>query len=296
MARPLISVGTIIDKSWHTYRTHFGMLMSISGWMLLAVIINIVGFIFYPTASTLLSGEAYTGWETFGTILILLNNLIFIPLLSIWVTASLVRLIDAIMTERRVTLKTVMQEGKGLFGPFLVVSVLFSLVLLATFLFLVPGFLFIFIGNILITSTAVSVIGSLLFIIGIVLAVFFACLWSVRFFFSTYTTLVDKQRGSKALQASSDLVRGRYWEVVVRILLPKILFFVVFAIFLYFARYIADTIITSSTGLNIDLQVRLKTIVFGVLILLQAILINPIVLIADFLIYKDLHDTPSKTL
>lgn len=284
MATSLISVGTIIDKSWHTYKTHFGSFISISGWMLLVAILNIIGFIFYPTASTLLSGETYTGREIFGTVLLMLNNFIFIPLLSIWVTASLVRLIDAIFSGRTVTLKAIMKEGRAFFGPFLLVSVLFSLVILSTFLFLVPGLFFIFMGN-----TTISIIGTLLLIIGLVLTCVCLCLWGVRFFFSTFTTLVDKQHGRKALQASEKLVRGHYWDVVVRLVLPKILFFVVFAIALHIARTIADTIIISSTGLDIDLQIRLKTIIFGLLVLIQTILINPLILIADFLIFKDLH-------
>ena len=289
MSQPLISVGTIIDKSWHYYKNHFGELLSVSGWLLLVAGINVVALTFFPSATTILSERPYGIEENFGTILLMLNNFIFTPLLGVWVTATLVRLIDTIVSGRNTTLKAVMKEGNKRFLSFLLVSVLFSLVLIATLLFLVPGIFFLLVGNSLSgIGATVAMIGTLLLIVGVVALTVTAVLWGVRFFFATYTLLIDNHKGRDALKASYRLVHGHFWNVVVRLVLPKALFFLVFAFGLFIANTLATMIISGVAGLNIDLQLRLTTIVTGVLVMIQAILINPIVLIADYLIYKDL--------
>lgn len=289
MAKPTISVGEIIDKSWHYYKLHFGELMSISGWLLVAAVLNIIALAFYPSASILLSERPYGAAETFGTVLLIINSFMVTPILGLWITASLVRLIDAIVSGRKTTLKDAMKEGKKYFWSFLLVSVLFSLVILATMLFLVPGVFFLLVGNGLSgVGASLAMIGTLLLLIGIGVATVMAILWGVRFFFSTYTLLVDGHRGRAAMKTSYRLVHGNFWDVFVRLALPKALFFIVFAFGLFVVNTLASMIVSGAAGLNIDLQVRLTTIVTGVLVLLQTILINPIILIADYLIYKDM--------
>jgi len=289
MAKPTISVGEIIDKSWHIYKQHFGEFMSVSGWLLAVAVLNIVALALYPSATVVLSARPYGAAETFGTILLILNNFLVAPLLGIWITATLVRLIDTIVSGSQKSLKTVMKDGRKFFWPFLLVSVLFSLVILATMLFLLPGIFFTLVGRGLSgMGTLVAMIGALLLIIGIVLSAVMAILWGVRFFFSTYTLLVDGHRGRTALKASYRLVHGNFWEILVRLVLPKALFFIVFAFGLFIVNTIASMVISGAAGLNIDLQVRLTTIVTGVLVLIQTVLINPIILVSDYLIYKDM--------
>lgn len=288
MAKLNISVGEIIDKSWHYYKNHFGELMSVSGWLLVAAVVNVIALAFYPSASVVLSERAYTTPETIGVFMLIISNFVVTPLIGIWVTATLVRLIDAIISGRETTLKKVVQEGKKYFWPFLLVSILFSLVIFATLLFLTPGFLFIWAGSTLTGATSVAMIGTFLLIIGTVVASVLAVLWGIRFFFYTFTLLVDNHRGRDSLKESNRLVKGNFWDVVVRLVIPKLLFFIVFAFGLFVAITIANVVVSGAAGLNIDLQVRLNTIVTGVLVLIQAVLINPIILIADYLIYKDL--------
>lgn len=289
MAQSRISIGTIIDKSWSLYQTHFGELMSVSGWLLLAALIQVLGLTFFPSATTLLTDRPYTFGENIGTSLLLLNNFVVTPLLSVWVTATLVRLIDTLHDGRKVSLKTIIKESKAWFGPFLLVSVLYSLVLFSTLLFLTPGTFFLLIGRHLTGfGSAVSMIGTLLLIAGVVAMVAMALIWGVRYFFATYALLLENRRGRKALQRSGDLVKGNLGGVIVRLVIPKALFFLVFAFGLFVANTLATMIISGATGLNIDLHARLTTIVTGVLVMFQAVLITPIVLIADYVIYKDL--------
>lgn len=287
MPQLTISVGEIIDKSWHYYKKHFGELMSVSGWLLVAAALNVIALALYPSASIILSERDYTALETTGVILVIISNFIVTPIIGIWITATLVRLIDAVISGRSTTLKNVMKEGRKYFWPYLLASVMFSLVICATLLLLVPGFLFTWVGAIWPNTIVVSMIGSLLFIIGIVVATVLAIKYCIRFFFYTYTLIVDNHKGRNALKESSRLVKGNFWGVLARLAIPKILFFVLFAIALFIAITIADVITSGAAGLNVDLQVRLNTIITGVLVLVQAALINPIILIADYLIYKN---------
>jgi hypothetical protein len=288
MPQLTISVGEIIDKSWHYYKKHFGELMSVSGWIMLAAVVNVVALALYPSASIILSEREYTAFETAGVILVIISNFIVTPIICIWITATLVRLIDAVISGRSTTLKNVMKEGKRYFWSYVVASILFGLAICAAMLFLVPGLLFTVAGAIWPKLIAVSMIGSMLMIIGLVASTVCVIIYCVRLFFYTYTLIVDNHKGVASLKESSKLVKGNFWEVLVRLVIPKILFFVICAAILFVFVTIADVITAGVAGLNVDLQVRLNTIVTSVLVLVQAALINPILLIADYLIYKNL--------
>ena len=286
----MISIGQIIDQSWHIYKNNFGPFISVAGWLLISAAINVVALSLHAPASSLLTERALTTSENIGAVLLLLNNFIITPLIGIWVVAVLVRLIKAVSDKKRSTLKMITKEGTKLFWPLVIVSLLYSLVLFATLLFLVPGFFFLFAGaGISLVGGTISMIGTLLLIIGIVLATIFIFIWGVRFFLSSFALLVDNFRGRDALRESYRLVQGRFWEVFFRLLIPKLLFLLLFGIILYVFINIGNVFAAGVSGLNIDLHVRLNTIVTSSLIAIITILVNPLIYIADYLIYKDLR-------
>src|SRR3989338_1913569 len=162
----LISVGEVLDKSWHYYRKHFSELMNISGWLLLSAALSVIGFALLPSASALFSGRDFTAVEQTGRVILALNTFILTPALSIWVINTLIKLFQAQFHNQTVTLKQVAIAGRKLFWPAVWVTILFALVMLASLLFLVPGFVFIALGSTISSGTALPVLGSLLLVAG----------------------------------------------------------------------------------------------------------------------------------
>jgi hypothetical protein len=113
---------------------------------------------------------------------------------------------------------------------------------------------------------------------------------SIRLAFSSYALLIENHRGLSALQRSSRLVRGRFWAVLVRFLLPKMLFFfVLFALqglLLFVLQFAAREI----GGLDFLLVGQIFSLGRTIVFLALSALIQPLVLTADYLIFRSITE------
>jgi hypothetical protein len=168
--------------------------------------------------------------------------------------------------------------------------VLFALLMLAAFLPLAPGLLFLFGGTILPTLGAtVSSLGALLLILGVFASAYLVLRWGIRYYFAPLAMAYSDSHGRTAFAHSRRLVHGRYFETLARLVLPKLLYFIIFATGLFVFVTAGNILVGAVAGLNIELQARLTTIVFSVLVGLQSILLNPLVMITDYLVFEDLE-------
>ena len=71
-------------------------------------------------------------------------------------------------------------------------------------------------------------LNTIIIISGFVLLFIPGVIYFVRYYFSTYILILDHIKGGRALQASRELVKGRFWAILRR---------VIFAFFLYFLFY-----------------------------------------------------------
>lgn len=107
--------------------------------------------------------------------------------IGLWTQIVLIRLIQAGLTKQTVDKKILQQNAWRDTVPFLWVSILTGLIILGgMILLIIPGLIF-----------------------------------SIWYFFSIYVFGVDGVRGYAALQKSKDLVQGRFWPVVWRILVAN---------------------------------------------------------------------------
>lgn len=285
---PLISIGQLIDQSWDLFRARFQAFMSISGWLLLLALFYTIALSLYPSASTLWFSNELTVSENAGVFLFALTNYLIGPLVGLWVLIGLVRFGRSVLSGRAINPKAAMAEVTSRFLPTLLVSVMVGLLLvLATIIGFGPSVLLAALGALIKSATLVG-LANLLLIIGVFVALILSFKWMVEYILAPYATILDNTAGKKALMESRRLIRGRFWEVLLRLVIPKLVFILVAIILMVVISYATSIVISAVGGLNLDLRLRLSTMVEWVVPIVIAALINPLIVMADVLLYRSL--------
>ncbi len=285
----LISVGELIDESFAMYRSRFVELMTISGWLILTAILTAIALAFYPAASTLQLNAGLSNGENFGVILFSLTTFLFTPIISFWMYVSLTRAIGMQMSSKKIDPKKAMQEGKKLFLPTLLTSLMVLLmVLFAIVIGFGPPVVLATIGSLLHVS-ALIIISNILLIIGIFVALFLMIKWSVYYLLSPLFTILDGIKGKAALEESRTLIQGRFWSVLSRFAIPKLVFFIFGVTAMYIISYAAAIVISASSGISLDIQLRIGTLLQTIIPILIASFVNPLILISDVLLLRSLQ-------
>lgn len=285
----LISVGRLIDESWELYRARFHELMSVSAWLLLLAMLYIISLSLYPSASTLwFSNQTLSPSENIGVVLFILTNYVAGPLLGIWVVVALCRLIKMHLAGRSGTVKKAIAESKPLFLPTVLVSIMVGfLIVLAILIGFGPSIIVGALGAAFDSIVLVN-IADFLLMIGIFVGFILSFRWLVEYYLTPYVTILEGTQGKKAMAETRVMVQGKFWAVLVRLVVPKLVFllFGVFcmAIISYFTEILLDVVV----GLNVNLHLRLTTMIEWIIPILIGALVNPLVVIADILLYKDL--------
>lgn len=284
----LITVGELIDRSWEHYRREFVDLMSVSGWILVVALVNIVALAIYPSASKIIGDATLTASESFGVGLYAFANWILAPLVGLWVFIVLVRLVRSQLSGRRGGVREAMADGTRYFFPALLVSLLIFLILVGVLLI---GFGPSIVLSLIAAAAAngmLSVLASMSLVVGMIVAIVLGFRWSVHYYFAPYTLLLDDVRGRATLPASRKAVEGRFWSVLLRLAVPKLVFLLLGAMAMAVVIFVFSLATGALAGLNIDVQLRLSTISTSVLSTIVAALLNPIVVTADLMLYQSL--------
>lgn len=284
----LISIGRLIDESWEIYKKHFQDFISISSWLLLLAILYVLSLALYPSASTLWFSNELSISENIGVFLFVFTNYVIAPLLGLWVLIALARQARIFLQNKTITTKRVHEETKPLFIPTLIVSLMVSFLLVVAILIgLGPSILLAGIGTLINNITLVG-IGNILIVIGLFVAIILLFKWMIEYYLAPTATIVDGIQGKKALIQSRQLTKGRFWGVFLRLLIPKLVF-IIFGIFLMLiVAYVMEILLDVVSGLNLDLELRIKTIVESTFPIIIAALINPLIVIADVMLYRAL--------
>ena len=278
----MLSVGQIIDKSWHHFTKHLGALLAISAWYLLIAILNIIVAWITPISPDVVT---YTSLERIGIILSIFVNFIVTPILSVWVYNALILKIHAQESEQEIDARTLKKKSWRAIWPQIVVGILIGLAVLATILFLAPGFLFSLLGSAL-NSTGFAAISFALLLLGAIGTGLSAIYLVVRYQFAPIAVLLQNKRGKHALSESKRMVKGRFWPVFWRVVLPKALFlFVFFAVQILFLLLL-QFIVYNIAGLNLLLAASIFSIGSTFIFFVLMVFLQPIILSADYLLYK----------
>ncbi|HLD21054.1 MAG TPA: hypothetical protein VJB64_03075 [Patescibacteria group bacterium] len=289
MPKPLLSVGELIDQSWEVFRSRMSELLSISGWLLATAILFAIALAFYPSASKLSLGADLTGIETTGVLLFSFTSLVVTPILSFWIYIALTKALGAHFDRKTVVAKTAMREVKPAFFPTLLTSVMVVLmVLLAIVIGFAPPAIIATLGF-LTNLSFIIVLANLVLVAGIFVSLFLSIKWIVYYFVAPYLTMLDGTPAKLALATSRQLIEGRFWPVLIRIVVPKLVF-IIFGVFaMSIIAYLVGILIDFSAGLNIDIQLRISTMTTTIVPILIAVLINPLIVISDILLLRSLR-------
>ncbi len=288
MPKKLISVGQLIDHSWDIYRENFSGFLSVSGWFLLVAILNVIALAFYPSVSTLADSAALSGLESFGVTLYAVTAYIVSPIVTFWIFIALARATTLARSKKPLDLKKIIKETKPRFIPAVLVAVLVFLVLIASHLIgFFPYGIFLLLG-ILLKSSGVLVFSNVLLLLGMIVAAVLMVRWTVYYIMAPYVNVLDDVQKTQALTESKKLIKGKFLHVSFLIIVPKLVF-VLFGVFLMMVFvFITQLISAGLSELNTDLYVRILTISDSVLPILIVVLINPLIIISDVLLYKSL--------
>ncbi len=289
--KQMLSVGQIIDIAWEHYRKHFVELVSISAWFLILAALYTISFLLYPTTLDLVTGVELSTMENIGIYLAMFSSFIVGPVLGIWLFITLVKLIDAEMKEKKVDLKEIAMGSWKYFWPLLIVNILFTLLILAPILLVLPGLLMSILAP---TVPILGLLGSILAVAGTITLLILVIWWAIKYFFIGYSVVLENEKGKKAFRHSSDLVKGRFWPVFWRLVIPKLVFFSAFALLQFFITLIINYVVTGAAGLNIEIAEKLLRISNAVIVIVVTALINPLVLTADYLVFESAKASKEK--
>ncbi|MBT6254458.1 hypothetical protein HOI83_04490 [Candidatus Uhrbacteria bacterium] len=282
--KKLLGIGALIDQSWDQYRKHFPMLIKISAWALVVTAVNVIAISMYPINASELT-RSLNGWEITGLLLFVLNNTILAIVVGVWIVNALITAIHNFDHGKKIKMVQIHKVGWKLFWPQVLVRIYLALVFGLTFA--IPMFAFWLVTNIASTFLPSGILFLLLFAALILFLAPLAVL--VYLAFAVFALVVSGHQGTKALKESIRLVKGRFWPVVMRLFIPKLLYFGIFFLAQVLLVMILEVAVFGLLGGADELLVqRVNWLILPTSYTVLFIFINPLLLITDHKIYRDL--------
>lgn len=250
----LITASEIINKSWTLYQKNY------------RVIAHYLLLLFIPTGlmaiASVIIGSFTAVFLTFGLgvpLIVYLAMGLLASIASLWLSISLMRAIYSFyLGSTTKSLKENLQTSLQLIWPAILISLVSSLIIF---------------GGLL-----------LLIIPGLMLIIWLA--------FSFYAVILDNQRVTDSLSTSRNLVRGRWWAVLWRLIAPA----AVFGIFLFLLQWLIsipiELILRNFTEGNLVYTVLLAF--FTLIGVITSLLFTPLSSAAIIILYQELKNTPAE--
>ncbi|HJN84885.1 MAG TPA: hypothetical protein QF873_01025, partial [Patescibacteria group bacterium] len=107
--------------------------------------------------------------------------------------------------------------------------------------------------------------------------------------FAVFALVVSGHQGAAALKESIRLVKGRFWPVIIRLFIPKLLYFGLFFLAQVLLVMILEVAVFGLLGGADELLIqRVNWLILPTSYTVLFIFINPLLLITDHKIYRDL--------
>ena len=289
----LISVSELIDRSWEQYRAAFADCLSITAWLLVPGLLLVIALLFYPTADTLLLGSNFSRLQNTGVILYLITHSLLLPLVALWAYAALVRLGNAISLRGKGEPRKHMREAWNLFPFVLGATVLYSLIVILGYVGpLIPGFGLSILTTGRYDATWMVFLRNALVVIGVFTSAVLAVRWFGLFQFGPVAVASGDVPARGSLGMSAKLVRGRFWNVMFRAIVPKVLFFMLGTIALWIASSLINIGVSLSAIHAPFVALRIGTLAFSLISWIGIpIFLTPLLAFVDVNLYRSLKET-----
>jgi hypothetical protein len=289
MPTKLISLGQILDSTWDFYTKNFKTIMKVTVWFFLISLFTIMGSILSPAgnAQFLIEQDLLTLGHKLGMIISILAPSIGTGIVSIWIFLSLVRTIDELQTKKRSDLKAVSKKSWKDFFPYLIMSFLRGVIFIIPTLAVLPGLVLIVASIGLSGGIGFSGFAIALTILGAVTGIILLALFWVWFSFPGYEMVLEGKGIMQSLKESKRLVKGRFWPVFWRLLIPKVIF-TVFVIFIQVAVDFVFTLFIVNPAISPEAFMRMTDIIGNLVLTTITVLTLPLYIIADYFIFDSL--------
>ncbi len=289
----LISISELIDHPWEQFRGSLSSYLSLSGWLLVPGLFFIIALLLYPTADKLLFAANLTGMQVAGISLYGLTTALILPLTSLWLYVAIARFAQAQLARGQGDVQKAMSDGRRLFWPTLGTSILFGLVLVASVIGpLLPGFILSVVTTGRMDAIWMIALRSILVVLGILASAVLTILWFGEYQFAPLVTVFEHAAVKKSLATSRALIKGRFWAVLIRSLLPKIVFLILGGIALWISLTLVNVGISLIVPAAPVAVLRVGTL-FDTLLrsILLPIFLSPLLYLVDVHLYRSLKET-----
>ncbi|MCH8049576.1 hypothetical protein IH979_02595 [Patescibacteria group bacterium] len=289
----LISVGQIIDGAWTHYTKHFQSLMKISLWFFLIPLLMLIATILTPVEdlATLLDNQLITVGNIIGLVIGGLATLVVSPIVGIWIFLNLVQAIDRQASGKKVNFKTTNRAAWKLFFPYIWAAVLKGLVILLPLLLILPGLILIFTNVEIEGGVFLGALSLLLTFLGVVAAFLLVAKFGIELSFVEFELVLNRKRGVQTLKGSRAIVKGRWWQVLWRFLLPTAVFSFGVLIAELVLVLFYTLLLAALTTLGEAAVVRIDAIAQSIITFGMAAVSTPLFVIVGYLIYDSLRKT-----
>ena len=132
----------------------------------------------------------------------------------------------------------------------------------------------------------VSILTALIVTVGIIVFLIPGLIFAVWFSFSSYINVLEGQKGSKAIAASKELVRGRWGATFWRLIIPPLFIYAISMMIIFALTYMF-------TGGNINSESIEQSILVNALFTLIFSILTPLLVSFNVIIYNNLKKTKS---
>ncbi len=183
-----------------------------------------------------------------------------------------------------------MREGRAIFLKALLTSIMVILmVLFAIIIGFGPPALIATLGA-LTNIDSVIMIANVLLVVGIFVALFLSIKWTVYYLMAPLLTIFDGLPGKTALEHSRKLIQGRFWHVLARVAVPKLVFVIFGVLAMSLIGYVADVVLNVPSSVNLDVRLRIGSMIDTLIPIIIAALLNPLIIISDLLLLRSLRE------
>ncbi|MEI6627405.1 MAG: hypothetical protein WCL61_02315 [bacterium] len=265
LGESLTSPLRILQQTWQTYKKH---------WLLYASILLLPNVLMWPLNfvgdyigqseslvvyfwSLVVAGDLISNW-LIGGIIIYLILLAIVILVVFWAQISLIVVINQV--DKVTDWKQAFLISKAKIWSFAGTSVLQTLIVVGGLLLLVvPGFI-----------------------------------WGIWYAFVPYVVICEGLVNMPALRQSKKYVAGRFWAVVWRLVFIAVVGMVLGLIFNLLQRSIMEIVILITQALgssSVMVLSDINLVIISMMNLVLALLVAPIAVIYNYLVYKNLKET-----
>lgn len=286
----LISIGAIIDQGYHRYKAHFRELFSISLWVL-------AGYPFFLGASILFNAGPATTTTLYVSLILQLIGFVVSVVASITTFNALVLAARNVDSDKRLQTADLLRAGRKKFWSALGLWILVALITVSSLLLMAPGAVMLGVESLSSISVLVPLLGILFLFVGGIAAACLCAFLGITYIFAPYSLLLEDRKVAATISRAHALVRERWWDVAIRVVVPKLTVLVI----VLFANYILLNLISIIGAMLMSPNVSNTALTLAVIVMVKQIVVTavtafatPFFVLADYYVFTSLVGTGPK--